>query len=454
MLENKILSKIAGQILDEYAPTIKTDLHIPQKEYEERWRRIQEVMKEKGYDLLYVCGSELDRSDSAWLVGTSDPMIERYGVLLPCEGKPHILAGSEGGHVLEEDAEKSGAEISLLREFQISDEEYRWAHFLGLKQILRKMNIPEREGKVAVASATEVLPQAQLLMFQSHFRKDNVVFDAEILQLAKYEKSDTELAILQEANKIADAAFRGMLAVTVPGATELQVASVGDFIMKALGAERTGFVTIVTSGERNYTVIGPATNKIIRKGEMISMGLSPSFKGYHGVIRRTVYAGKEPDTQQQGFIEAVEGLYVTVMDATKKAAKEGLPSKYIDHQGKKFIETLKVNTIDQGVSTPHEPYTFIHNMGCSECQEGFGAVTPYTENPLGKKVCLAVDIALIGFEERGKPLFPVLYYVIENAFWKKNAEIGVYNKLPMNVQHLVGNTEPISGNIDPYYRIF
>ncbi len=427
-MENKNLSKIAGQILDEFASTIKTDLHVSRKEYEERWKKIQEAMDKKGYDLLYVCGSELDRSDSAWLVGTFDPMIERYGVLLPREGKPHILAGSEGGHVLEEDAEKSGAEISLLREFQISDEEYRWAHFLGLKQILKKMNVPECEGKVAVASATEVLPQAQLLMFQSHFRKDNVVFDAEILQLAKYEKSDNELAILQEANKIADAAFRGMLAVTVPGATELQVASVGDFVMKALGAERTGFVTIVTSGERNYTVIGPATNKIIRKGEMVSMGLSPSFRGYHGVIRRTVCAGKEPDAQQQGFIEAVESLYVTVMDATKKAAKESLPSKYIDQQGKKFIETLKVNTIDQGVGAPHEPYTFIHNMGCSECQEGYGAVTPYTENPLGKKVGLAVDIALIGFEERGKPVFPVLYYVIENAFWKKNAEIGVYNK--------------------------
>jgi Xaa-Pro aminopeptidase len=245
-----------------------------------------------------------------------------------------------------------------------------------------------------------------------------------------------------------------MLAVTAPGATELQVASVGDFIMKALGAERTGFVTIVTSGERNYTVIGPASNKVIRKGEMVSMGLSPSFRGYHGVIRRTVCAGKEPDAKQQAFVEAVEGLYVTVMDAARKAAKEGFPAKFIDQQGKKYIETLKVNTINKGVGAPHEPYTFIHNMGCSECQEGYGAVTSFTDYPLGKSVGLAVDIALVGFEERNKPVFPVLYYVIENAFWKKNAQIGVYNRLPMNVQHLVGNTEPVGDNVDPYYRIF
>jgi len=453
-LENKKLAKIAEQILDEYAPTIKTDLKVPRGEYEERWRRIQKAMRENGYDLLYVCGSELDRSDSAWLVGTFGPMIERYGVLLPREGKPRIVAGSEGGHVLEEDAEKSGAEVSLLREFQISDEEYKWAHFLSLKQVVEDIGISEHGTKVVMASLAEVLPQAQLAMFESLFGEANVVFDAKFLQMAKYEKSDTELGILQEANKVADAAFRGMLAATVPGATELQVASVGDFVMKALGAERTGFTTIVTSGDRNYTVIGPASSKVIRKGEMVAMGLSPSFRGYHGVIRRTVCAGKEPDAKQQEFIKAVEGLYATVMKATKEAAKKSLPSSFIDQQGKKYLETVKVKTLGKDVAAPHEPYTFIHNMGCSECQEGYGAVASFTDYPLGKSVGLAVDVALVGFERRYKPVFPVLYGVVENAFWKKGAEVGVYNKLSMNVQHLVGNTEPVGGNVDPFYKEF
>lgn len=453
-MNGKRLARIAGQILEEHAPTIKADIRVPRGEYEQRWRRVQKVMAEKGYDLLYVCGSELDRSDSAWLAGTSGPMVERYGVLLPREGKARIIAGSEGGHVLEEYAEESGAEVSLLREFQISDEEYRWAHFLSLKQVAGEMGVPERGAKVAMASLAEVLPQAQLAMFESLFGKTNVVFDARFLQLAKYEKSDTELAILQEANKVADAAFRGMLAATVPGATELQVASVGDFVMKALGAERTGFTAIVTSGERNYTVIGPASNKVIRKGEMVSMGLSPSFRGYHSVIRRTVCAGKKPDAKQQEFVKAVEGLYTTVMKATKEAAKRNLPSNYIDQQGKRFLETLKVKTLDKGSASPHEPYTFIHNMGCSECQEGYGAVASFTDYPLGRSVGLAVDVALVGFEGRYKPVFPVLYGVIENAFWKRGAEVGVHNKMPMNVQHLVGNTEPVGDNVDPFYKEF
>jgi len=446
------LCRIASEIVEEVS--VDTSIQISRKEYEQRWKQLQESMATKGYDLLYVCGSELDRSDAAWLTGAYDPMIERYGVLLPIEGKPVILAGPEGGHVLEEAAERSGAEIVFLKEFQISDEDYRWAEFVTLDQLLSRMHISKYGKKVAIASTPDFLPYDQFAVLQSCFGKDNVVFDAEILRLMKYEKSDTELAIMQEANKIADAAMRGMLAATVPGVTELQVASVGDFIMKSLGAGRTGFVTMVTSGERCYTVIGPATNKVIRRGEIVSLGVSPTFNGYHGVIRRTVRAGVKPDAKQEKFIKAVEGLYITVMEATKRAAKENLPSNYIDQEGKKYLEKLKVEALDGKLRSPHEPYTFIHNMGCSECQEGYGAVTPFTKNPLGNQVALALDAALVGFEKRGRPIFPVLYAVVEDAFWKKGSEIGVYNKLPLNVQHLVGNTEPIGDNINPYHREF
>jgi len=448
------LGKISGQVVEETALTINKAVEIPCEEYEERWKKVQEPMTTRGYDLLYVCGSELDRSDVAWLAGAFDPMIERYGALLPSEGRPIILAGSEGGHVLEEAAEKSGAEIALLKEFQISDEEYRWAKFLSLDQVLKQMHVSAHGKRVCVASSSEVLPYAQISVLQSHFGKDNVVFDPVILQLAKYEKSNSELAVMQEANKIADAAFRGMLSVTVPGLTELQVASVGDFIMKALGAGRTGFCTIVTSGERGYTVIGPATNKVIQRGEIVSFGASPTFNGYHGVIRRTVCAGKEPTSKQKEFVRAVEGLYEVVIDATKKAAKEDRPSNYIDQQGKKYLDRLKLQTVNEDRRPPHEPYTFIHNMECSECQEGYGAVTPHTENPLGKQVALAIDVALLGFEQRGKPVFPVLYAVVEDAIWKSGSKVGVYNKLPLNVQHLVGNTEPLGDHVNPYHKEF
>ncbi len=438
--------EIAQTIIQEAREEVDLRVSIPKKEYAKRWESVQQAMQDQKIDLAYACGSELDRSDAAWLAGVFDPIIERYGVLVPAEGTPAILAGSEGGHVMEEAAERSGAKIFILQEFQISDEEYRHAHFTTLESVLKSMGA-QKARKVAMLSSPEFLPHAQHGIFKARFG-DGVAFDPFFLQLIKYEKSNGELRVCSQANIIADAAMRAMLASIEPGVTELQVAAVGDFVMKELGAGRTGFPTIVTAGDRNYTVIGPATNNTIGEGDMVSLGLSPTFNGYHGVVRRTVKVGDLTQGQRE-FMEAVEGLYHVVMKAAQEAAEKTLPSNYIDRAGKDYLSDLKLKTISGKTETPLEPYTFIHNTGCSECQEGYGAVTPHTESPLAYRAALMIDIALLGFKERGVPLFEVLYGVIEDAFWKMDSRVGVYNRIPLSAQELVGNVDDYERN--PYY---
>jgi Xaa-Pro aminopeptidase len=229
---------IVDEIIEENSTSINRTIEVTRKEYESRWKQVQSSMASKGYDLLYACGSELDRSDIAWLSGAFDPMIERYGLILPLEGKPVILTGWEGAQVFYESVERSGAEIATLKEFQISDQDYRWANFVSFEKVLHQLGLSGQDKKIVIASSPETLPYSHFLMIQRCSKMENIIFDPEVLSRAKYEKSDAELAIMQEANKIADAALRGMLAACVPGVTELQVASVGDMIMKALGAKR------------------------------------------------------------------------------------------------------------------------------------------------------------------------------------------------------------------------
>ena len=438
------IHEIAFEIIEEARKEVDLRAAIPKKEYPKRWSMLQQAMADRNVDLAYACGSELDRSDAAWLAGAFDPIIERYGVLVPREGRPAILAGSEGGHVMEEAAERSGAKIFLLQEFQISDEEYRHAHFTSLEEVLASLGAQGAK-KVAMLSSPEFLPLSQYRLFAERFG-DGVTFDPLISQLVKYEKTHSELRVCAQANTIADAGMRGMLAALRPGITEIEIAGLGDFIMKELGAGRTGFPTIVTAGERNYTVIGPATNNVIREGDMVSLGLSPTFNGYHGVVRRTVRVGGDLSTGQSDFLGAVEGLYEVVMKATMEAAEANLSSNYIDQRGKEYLSELKIKTLAGTMETPLEPYTFIHNTGCSECQEGYGAVTPHTENPLAYRAALMIDIALLGFRERGVPLFEVLYAVIEDAFWKMDTRVGVYNRIPLRAQGLVGNLDDYERN--------
>jgi Xaa-Pro aminopeptidase len=444
------------RIIETWSPRIDRGLEISKKEYAERWGRVQAAMRKEGYDLGYACGGELDRSDVAWLGGVFDPIIERYGILVPVEGKPVVVAGSEGGHVIEECVKASGVEVALLREFQISDEDYRFAKFGTVEDVVGRL-VPARPGrapKIAVFSSAQFVPHDHISILAGRFGGDNVVFDTDLLRRIKYEKSAAELKLCGMANVIADAAFLGMLAALEPGVRELDLAAVADYIMKRLGARRAGFPTIVTAGTRGRTVLGPATNRVIKKGEVVSMGLSPTFNGYHGIMRRTVKAGGDWTFAERVFMETLEGLYHKVIRATAEAARKGLPSSSIDRAGKKYLERTLIKTKRGKFMTPREPYTFVHNTGCSECQEGFGAVTPFTDEPLGKNVALMIDVAFMGFDEKKELVFPIEYAVIEDALWKKGRAMGVYNRLPLSVQDFVGGdrADVPKARLNPYFR--
>ncbi|MFQ6070370.1 MAG: M24 family metallopeptidase [Candidatus Aminicenantales bacterium] len=450
--------KTVEKIIEHADPQINRGLKISREEYIKRWRAVQAAMKEKGYDLCYACGSELDRSDIAWLVGIFDPIIERYGILIPAVGEPVVVAGSEGGYVIEDCLKASGLRVVLLQEYQISDEDYRFAEFERLEEVIFRM-IPFRQGKkikIAILSSGQFLPHDHLTMFQGRFGADNVVFDVNLLQRLKYEKSPTELEIMAAANRIADAAFLGMLSSLSPGVRELDVAAVGEYIIRALGGRRCGFPTIVSSGPRGRSVLGPATNRVIEKGEFVSMGISPTFNGYHGIMRRTVKVGEELAPEEKVFLEALEGLYHTVMKAVKEASEKKLPSSYIDRKGKEYLKKTELRDRKGRMLSPREPYTFIHNTGCSECQEGFGAVTPYSEEPLGENVALMIDVALMGFDSEGELVFPVEYAVIEDGFWKRAKEVGVYNRMPLNVQDFVSQKicKIPEEKVNPYFKAF
>jgi Xaa-Pro aminopeptidase len=452
----KMNADVIEKIIQAHSPKIEREMEISKKEYATRWARVQKAMREKGYDVGYACGSELDRSDVAWLAGVFDPIIERYGILVPARGKPVVIAGSEGGHVIEDCVKVSGANIALLREYQISDEDYRFAKFGTLEKVVSRL-VPYRPGKAvkfAIFSSGQFIPYDHVAMLQGRFGADNVVFDLDLLRKIKYKKSLAELKITGIANRIADAAFLGMLAVLKPGVRELDLAAAADYIMKRLGARRSGFPPIVSSGRRGRTVLGPATNRIIKKSEFVSLGISPTFNGYHGIMRRTVKVGAAWTKEEKIFMDALKGLYHTVIKATAEAARKGSPSSFIDQAGKKYLDRTKIRDKSKRLLTPREPYTFIHNTGCSECQEGYGAVTPYSDHPLGKNAALMIDVAFMGFDEKHDLVFPIEYAVIEDSFWKKGKEIGVYNRIPLAVQNFVGKdlTDIPKERENPYYR--
>src|SRR5690606_9309421 len=94
---------------------------------------------------------------------------------------------------------------------------------------------------------------------------------------------------------IADAAFKHVLDFIKPGVTELEVANELEFFMRKHGATSSSFDTIVASGYRSAMPHGVASEKVIEKGELVTLDFGAYYNGYVSDLTRTVAVGEVSD---------------------------------------------------------------------------------------------------------------------------------------------------------------
>lgn len=124
-------------------------------------------------------------------------------------------------------------------------------------------------------------------------------------------KTPEELTILKAAAKIADDAYTHILNYIKPGMTELDVSNELEFFMRKAGATSSSFDIIVASGTRSALPHGVATDKVIEKGDMITLDYGALYNGYISDITRTLAVGEPPAELKE--------IYQIVLDAQMKA---------------------------------------------------------------------------------------------------------------------------------------
>ncbi|MCK9907392.1 M24 family metallopeptidase, partial [Frankia sp. Cpl3] len=76
-----------------------------------------------------------------------------------------------------------------------------------------------------------------------------------------------------------------------PGVREIDVALEMEVFMRKQGADSSSFDIIVASGARGALPHGRASEKIIEKGDMVTLDFGALYKGYISDITRTVSVG-------------------------------------------------------------------------------------------------------------------------------------------------------------------
>lgn len=192
-----------------------------------------------------------------------------------------------------------------------------------------------------------------------------------------------EIESITQAATIADKAFEHMLGVLKEGITEKQAAAELDCFMKKNGAEAASFDTIVAAGERGSLPHAIASERTLRRGDLVVMDFGCVVNGYASDMTRTVAIGD--------VSSSCEDVYNTVLSAQLKALsliKSGAIASEVDASARNII---------------NERYSgrFGHALGHSVGLDIHEApnLSPKNQNPLvcGNVVTVEPGIYIPGF---------------------------------------------------------
>lgn len=429
----------------EATPSVDKQFSISLSEFRHRQATTVALLAERGFRVGLVFSDEHYDGDVPYLGGNTNVSIEQVAGIVGPTGF-HIVAGLEGGYIAEQLAPRAGAAVHKVEMLQLADEKYP-IDAERLEDVIEAAAGGPVD-RIALLTPRQVLPSGIVSYLEQLFGADNVVDAQNLYYRQKYEKSDDEMRLIRDANVIADAMMRAMLAVLKPGMLETQVAAWAYFVGRELGAEEMGWDVMVGSDEANRTLIGKALNRPIQEGAFVHLGVAPKRDGLNSCCRRSVIAVERPDrvtAEQTYWLEMVRDAYQVGLDAYIDVAATGKPA-YLQEQALVHYFAARSDEVSRRVGHPvHlerlKPYTGTHNAGYTECQEFYGAITLESTEPLGRQIVTMLDVALRGIGNHWNDVIipGIDFVVVENTLGKFGTRVEELNALPRDVQPLVGS---------------
>ncbi|HEY3844639.1 MAG TPA: Xaa-Pro peptidase family protein [Acidimicrobiales bacterium] len=139
-------------------------------------------------------------------------------------------------------------------------------------------------------------------------------------------KDEAEIARMERAAAIADAALYEVLPMLDDDVTEEQFGLALDTAMRRGGAESVAFETIVAAGPNSAKPHHHPGARAIRRGDPVVVDFGATFEGYRSDMTRTFCVGAEPE----GDLARVFAVVGASQAAGAAAVRPGVSTKEID----------------------------------------------------------------------------------------------------------------------------
>lgn len=356
-----------------------TNPTIPPEEYPQRWGKVQQMMEQRGLDLVVAYADDratFGPAHARWLANF--PVhFEPVSILMPRQGQPVMLVGPESDQY----ALLAGRipDVRILREFTHPDEDYPYSQIQSLAEIVAEVvNNPDAIKKVGLAGrglmSYDVLSAFQAALPQAEWVDvENAMCDLRAV------KSPAEVAVIRYAYHIAQAGFAAAVETIKVGVAEREIAAEIESAMRRAGAEGTGIDTIVASGPHSRPILARSTFRQVQNNEIVLLTIAPRYEGYHAAIGRPVFVGTPGQEIEHALKVACEA-----QEACYQAMRPGIEGREVEAIGRKIVEEAGLGS--------YFLYSGVHSLGVIEFEPPiFG---PSSAATLKQDMIISIDIPM------------------------------------------------------------
>ncbi|MDG1750897.1 MAG: Xaa-Pro peptidase family protein [Thalassotalea sp.] len=363
---------------------------ISEAEYQQRIHKAQQIMKANNIAATYVnAGTNL-----YYFTGTRWYASERMvGAIIPAEGEIQYIAPYFEVNTLNQYMTIS----STINGWQEHESPYQL-----FKDVLAKLGITQ--GNIAFDESTSFF----IVDGIAKLNQQLVISDAKIITAGcRAQKSDPEIALLQQAKNMTIAVHKAVARILREGISTQEVESFINAAHKKVGAPAGSYFCIVLFGEDSSFPHGVKTPKNLEKNDMVLIDTGCQVEGYNSDITRTYVFG-EPNQRQRDMWHIEKQAQLAAFDA----AHVGIACGDVDVAARDYLASQNMGPEYQ---TPGCPHRTGHGVGLDIHEWPY--LVRNDRTPLAKGMCFSNEPMLVIPGEFGVRLEDHFYITDSGAKW-------------------------------------
>ncbi|MCA0922840.1 M24 family metallopeptidase [Pseudooceanicola nanhaiensis] len=288
---------------------VETNYWFEPAEYHARLARVQAALKEKGQDALLAFLPET----VTWLTGY---FTRAYGTfqfaIIPAEGQPTLFA---------RDVEEYYLDSTCVFPDRVlwTDSDDRTA--VAVEAIRSRIGATARIG---VEMDAWVLNASRWEAIRAAMPSAEFVNESALVPTMKLIKSEAEIAYQRRAAHAAEAGMQAGIDTAGTGVTEREMAAAICAAMIREGSDLPG-PGVLSSGERAYHLHGGYSDRVMQRGDIVQLEVTPNNHHYHARFMRPIRVAEASDADHR----LAEQL-IAIQDAALAAVAPGVAATVPD----------------------------------------------------------------------------------------------------------------------------